>query len=164
MTTATVLARAIYAEGVKNVAAGCNPMDLRRGSQAAVERVVKFLSSHAKTITTTTEIAQAMEKVSKEGVITVKEGRTIDDEIEITESMHFDRGFTTPYFVTDVKTQEREFEKPLVLLSESKTSRLQDGLLWTRRPPLLQVDQEESSDETSSVDNRIDCKSLPETQ
>ncbi|KAH9834507.1 uncharacterized protein C8Q71DRAFT_769300 [Rhodofomes roseus] len=73
-----------------------------------------------------------MEKVSKEGVITVKEGRTIDDKIEITDSMHFDRGFITPYVVTDVKTQEREFEKPLVLLSESKTSRLQDSLLWTR--------------------------------
>jgi len=89
-TTATVLARAIYAEGVKNVAAGCNPMDLRRGSQAAVDRVVDFLSKHTKTITTTAEIAQvatisangdthvgsliaqAMEKVGKEGVITVK--------------------------------------------------------------------------------------------
>jgi chaperonin GroEL len=92
-TTATVLARAIYSEGVKNVAAGCNPMDLRRGSQAAVEKIVQFLSSHAKTITTTEEIAQvatisangdshvgnliatAMEKVGKEGVITVKEGK-----------------------------------------------------------------------------------------
>src|ERR1700742_4686978 len=107
-TTATVLARAIYSEGVKNVAAGCNPMDLRRGSQAAVEKIVQFLSSHAKTITTTEEIAQvatisangdshvgnliatAMEKVGKEGVITVKEGKTIDDEIEITEGMRLD--------------------------------------------------------------------------
>ncbi|KAH9478385.1 chaperonin [Psilocybe cubensis] len=102
-TTATVLARAIYSEGVKNIAAGCNPMDLRRGSQAAVDRVVSFLSAHAKTITTTAEIAQvatisangdayvgglivqAMEKVGKEGVITVKEGKTIQDKIEITE-------------------------------------------------------------------------------
>ena len=145
-TTATVLARAIYSEGVKNVAAGCNPMDLRRGSQAAVDRVVEFLSKNTKTITTTAEIAQvatisangdthignliaqAMEKVGKEGVITVKEGRTIEDEIEITEGMRFDRGFISPYFITDVKTQKVEFEKPLVLLSEKKISLLQDVL------------------------------------
>ena len=123
-TTATVLAHAIYAEGVKNVAAGCNPMDLRRVSQAAVECVVEFLSKNTKTITTTAEIAQvatisangdthvgnliaqAMEKVGKEGVITVKEGRTIEDEIEITEGMRFDRGFISPYFITDVKAQK----------------------------------------------------------
>jgi chaperonin GroEL len=145
-TTATVLASAIYSEGVKNVAAGCNPMDLRRGSQAAVDRVVEFLSAHTKTITTTAEIAQvatisangdthvgnliaqAMEKVGKEGVITVKEGRTIEDEIEITEGMRFDRGFISPYFVTDVKSQKVEFEKPLILLSEKKISLLQDIL------------------------------------
>ena len=145
-TTATVLARAIYSEGVKNVAAGCNPMDLRRGSQAAVELVVQFLSANAKEVTTTAEIAQvatisangdthvgnliaqAMEKVGKEGVITVKEGRTIEDEIEITEGMRFDRGFISPYFITDVKTQKVEFEKPLILLSEKKISVLQDIL------------------------------------
>ncbi|EDR08934.1 uncharacterized protein LACBIDRAFT_184661 [Laccaria bicolor S238N-H82] len=145
-TTATVLARAIYSEGVKNVAAGCNPMDLRRGSQAAVDRVVEFLSANTKTITTTAEIAQvatisangdthvgnliaqAMEKVGKEGVITVKEGRTIEDEIEITEGMRFDRGFISPYFVTDVKSQKVEFEKPYILLSEKKISLLQDIL------------------------------------
>jgi chaperonin GroEL len=139
-TTATVLARAIYSEGVKNVAAGCNPMDLRRGSQAAVERVVAFLAENAKPITTTSEIAQvatisangdthvggliaqAMEKVGKEGVITVKEGKTIEDEIEITEGMRFDRGFISPYFITDVKTQKVEFEKPLILLAEKKIS------------------------------------------
>ena len=145
-TTATVLARAIYSEGVKNVAAGCNPMDLRRGSQAAVERVVEYLTAHAKTVTTTAEIAQvatisangdvhvgnliaqAMEKVGKEGVITVKEGRTIEDEIEITEGMRFDRGYISPYFITDVKTQKCEFEKPYILLSEKKISLLQDIL------------------------------------
>ena len=113
-----VLARAIYSEGVKNVAAG---------SQAAVDNVVKFLSAQNKTITTTCEIAQvatisangdthvgnliaqAMEKVGKDSVITVKEGRTIEDEIEITEGMRFDRGFISPYFVTDVKLQKVEF-------------------------------------------------------
>jgi chaperonin GroEL len=145
-TTATVLARAIYSEGVKNVAAGCNPMDLRRGSQAAVEHVVEFLSANTKKVTTTAEIAQvatisangdthignliaqAMEKVGKEGVITVKEGRTIEDEIEITQGMRFDRGFISPYFITDVKTQKVEFEKPLILLSEKKISVLRDIL------------------------------------
>jgi chaperonin GroEL len=114
-TTATVLAHAIYSEGVKNVAAGCNPMDLLRDSQAAIDNVVQFLSAQTKTTTTTAEIpwqvatisangdihvgnliAQAMEKVVKEGVITVKEGRTIEDEIEITEGMKFDRGFILP--------------------------------------------------------------------
>jgi chaperonin GroEL len=121
-------------------------MDLRRGSQAAVDRVVEFLSSQTQTITTTAEIAQvatisangdthvgnliaqAMEKVGKEGVITVKEGRTIEDEIEITEGMRFDRGYISPYFVTDVKTQKVEFDKPLILLSEKKISLLQDIL------------------------------------
>ena len=160
-TTATVLAHAIYAEGVKNVAAGCSPMDLRRGSQAAVERVVEFLSKNTKTVTTTAEIAQvatisangdthignliaqAMEKVGKEGVITVKEGRTIEDEIEITEGMRFDRGFISPYFVTDVKAQKVEFEKPYILLSEKKISLLQDILpsleaaAQARRPLLI---------------------------
>ncbi|EJD50658.1 chaperonin GroL [Auricularia subglabra TFB-10046 SS5] len=145
-TTATVLARAIYAEGVKNVAAGCNPMDLRRGAQKAVDKVIAFLEQNKREITTSEEIAQvatisangdthvgqliatAMEKVGKEGVITVKEGKTIEDEIEITEGMKFDRGFISPYFITDVKAQKVEFEKPLVLLSEKKISLLQDIL------------------------------------
>ncbi|GAA95409.1 uncharacterized protein L969DRAFT_92541 [Mixia osmundae IAM 14324] len=143
-TTATVLARAIYSEGVKNVAAGCNPMDLRRGSQKAVEAVIKFLEANKRSITTSAEIAQvatisangdahvgqliatAMEKVGKEGVITVKEGKTIEDEIEVTEGMRFDRGFISPYFVTDIKAQKVEFEKPLILLSEKKISMLAD--------------------------------------
>ncbi|ORY81793.1 chaperonin GroL [Leucosporidium creatinivorum] len=160
-TTATVLARAIYSEGVKNVAAGCNPMDLRRGSQAAVEAIIKHLETNKRVITTSEEIAQvatisangdkhvgsmiaqAMEKVGKEGVITVKEGKTIEDEIEITEGMRFDRGFISPYFITDVKTQKTEFEKPLILLSEKKISLIQDILpsleaaAQARRPLLI---------------------------
>ena len=121
-------------------------MDLRRGSQAAGDRVVEFLSAHTKTITTTAEIAQvatisansdvhvgnliaqAMGKVGKEGVITVKEGRTTEDEIEITEGMRFDRGFISPYFVTNAKAQRVEFEKPFILFSEKKISLLQDIL------------------------------------
>lgn len=143
-TTATVLARAIFSESVKNVAAGCNPMDLRRGAQAAVDAVVEYLKANKRDITTTEEIAQvatisangdthvgklissAMEKVGKEGVITVKEGKTIDDELEVTEGMRFDRGYTSPYFITDSKTQRVEFEKPLILLSEKKISAVQD--------------------------------------
>ncbi|KAL8806884.1 MAG: hypothetical protein Q9182_001013 [Xanthomendoza sp. 2 TL-2023] len=143
-TTATVLARAIFSETVKNVAAGCNPMDLRRGTQAAVDAVVDYLKKNKRDITTGEEIAQvatisangdthvgklisnAMEKVGKEGVITVKEGKTIDDELEVTEGMRFDRGFTSPYFITDTKAQKVEFEKPLILLSEKKISAVQD--------------------------------------
>ncbi|KAK2873237.1 chaperonin [Arthroderma sp. PD_2] len=145
-TTATVLARAIFSETVKNVAAGCNPMDLRRGIQAAVQSVVEYLQANKRDITTTEEIAQvatisangdllvgklisnAMEKVGKEGVITVKDGKTIEDELEVTEGMRFDRGYTSPYFITDAKTQKVEFEKPLILLSEKKISAVQDIL------------------------------------
>ena len=143
-TTATVLARAIFSETVKNVAAGCNPMDLRRGIQAAVDAVVAFLRTNKRDITTGEEIAQvatisangdthvgklisnAMEKVGKEGVITVKEGKTLEDELDVTEGMRFDRGFTSPYFITDTKSQKIEFEKPLILLSEKKISAVQD--------------------------------------
>ncbi|KAI7861188.1 hsp60-like protein [Circinella umbellata] len=161
-TTATVLARAIFTEGVKNVAAGCNPMDLRRGAQTAVDAVVDFLKANSRVITTSEEvaqvatisangdkhvggmIAQAMERVGKEGVITVKAGKTIDDELEVTEGMRFDRGFISPYFITDTKTQKVEFEKPLILLSEKKISLLQDILpaleaSATQRRPLLIV-------------------------
>lgn len=160
-TTATVLARAIFAEGVKNVAAGCNPMDLRRGSQAAVEAVIAYLETNKRVITTSEEIAQvatisangdhhvgnmiaqAMEKVGKEGVITVKEGKTIEDQIEITEGMRFDRGYISPYFISDIKSQRVEFEKPLILLSEKKISLIQDILpsleaaAQARRPLLI---------------------------
>ncbi|KAG9307404.1 hypothetical protein G9A89_017233 [Geosiphon pyriformis] len=150
-TTATVLTRAIFVEGVKNVAAGCNPMDLRRGVQLAVDAIVQFLREKSRVVTTSEEIAQvatisangdlhvgqlianAMEKVGKEGVITVKEGKTIDDELEVTEGMRFDRGYTSPYFITDPKTQKVEFEKPLILLSEKKISVLQDIL------PVLEI-------------------------
>ena len=157
-------------------------MDLRRGSQAAVEAVIKYLEANKRVITTSEEIAQvatisangdkhvgnliaqAMEKVGKEGVITVKvrscallhgrleangsvrhlqEGKTIEDEIEITEGMRFDRGYISPYFITDVKSQRVEFEKPLILLSEKKISLIQDILpaleaaAQARRPLLI---------------------------
>lgn len=160
-TSATVLGRAIFTESVKNVAAGCNPMDLRRGSQAAVEKVIEFLSSNKKEITTSEEIAQvatisangdahigkllasAMEKVGKEGVITIREGRTLEDELEVTEGMRFDRGFISPYFITDPKSGKVEFDKPLILISEKKISSIQDILPalelsnQSRRPLLI---------------------------
>ncbi|OAQ72900.1 heat shock protein 60, mitochondrial precursor [Pochonia chlamydosporia 170] len=160
-TTATVLARAIFSETVKNVAAGCNPMDLRRGIQAAVDSVVEYLHKHKRDITTSAEIAQvatisangdhhvgqmianAMEKVGKEGVITVKEGKTMLDELEVTEGMRFDRGFVSPYFITDTKAQKVEFENPLILLSEKKISAVQDIIpaleisTQTRRPLVI---------------------------
>lgn len=167
-TTATVLTRAIFSEGSKNVAAGVNPMDLRRGVQLAVDHVVKFLKSNSRVITTSEEIAQvatisangdrhvgdliaqAMEKVGKEGVITCQEGKTTEDELVVTEGlffflfpgMRFDRGFISPYFITDTRAQKVEFEKPLILLSERKISMLADVLpaleiAATRRRPLL---------------------------
>ncbi|KAK6202948.1 putative heat shock protein 60, mitochondrial precursor [Scheffersomyces amazonensis] len=160
-TSATVLGRSIFTESVKNVAAGCNPMDLRRGTQAAVEAVVNFLQANKKEITTSEEIAQvatisangdahignllasAMEKVGKEGVITVKEGKTLEDELEVTEGMRFDRGFISPYFITNTKSGKVEFENPLILLSEKKISSIQDILPslelsnQTRRPLLI---------------------------
>ncbi|KAL7666209.1 Heat shock protein 60, mitochondrial [[Candida] zeylanoides] len=145
-TSATILGRSIFTESVKNVAAGCNPMDLRRGSQAAVEAVVEYLQQNKKEITTSEEIAQvatisangdhhignllasAMEKVGKEGVITVKEGKTLEDEMEVTEGMRFDRGYISPYFITNAKSGKVEFENPLILLSEKKLSSIQDIL------------------------------------
>lgn len=145
-TSATILGRSIFTELVKNVAAGCNPMDLRRGLQAAVEAVVEYLQQNKKEITTLEEIAQvatisangdhhignllalAMEKVGKEGVITVKEGKTLEDEMEVTEGMRFDRGYILPYFITNAKLGKVEFENPLILLSEKKLSLIQDIL------------------------------------
>jgi chaperonin GroEL len=139
-TTATVLARAIFSEGCKSVAAGMNPMDLRKGITLAVEAVVENLKRHSRPITSKAEIAQvaiisangdaaignliadAMERVGKEGTITVQDGKTLHDELEVVEGMKIDRGFISPYFMTDMKAQKVEFENPLVLLYEKKIS------------------------------------------
>jgi len=141
-TTATVLARAIYSEGCKAVAAGMNPMDLRRGIQLAVTSVVNTLEDISRPITSKEEISQvgtisansdvevgnlisdAMERVGKEGVITVQDGKTMENELEVVEGMRFERGFISPYFITDAKTQEVELENPHILLVEKKVSSL----------------------------------------
>mmetsp|Transcript_12009 Transcript_12009/g.13434 ORF Transcript_12009/g.13434 Transcript_12009/m.13434 type:complete len:576 (-) Transcript_12009:177-1904(-) len=142
-TTATVLARSIYSEGCKAVAAGMNPTDLRRGIQLAVNHIVESLESITKPITSKEEIMQvgtisansdqevgqliadAMERVGKEGVITVQDGKTLENELEVVEGMKFDRGYISPYFITNAKTQVAEFENPHILLVEKKVSNLQ---------------------------------------
>lgn len=178
-TSATVLGRSIFTESVKNVAAGCNPMDLRRGSQAAVEAVVDFLQKNKKEITTSEEIAQvatisangdahignllasAMSKVGKEGVITVKEGKTLEDELEVTEGMRFDRGFISPYFITNTKSGKVEFENPLILISEKKISSIQDILPslelsnQQRRPLLILAEDVEGEALAACILNKL---------
>ena len=145
-TTATVLARAIYAEGCKSVAAGLNPMDLRRGVNMAVDAVVEELRKMTKNVSSNDEIMQvatisanndetigkliatAMEKVGKDGVITVQDGKTLSDELEVVEGMKFDRGFISPYFMTDTKTMKTEMDDPAILLYDSKISTVQSLL------------------------------------
>ncbi|WP_313331154.1 chaperonin GroEL [Sphingobium yanoikuyae] len=142
-TTATVLAQAIVREGAKAVAAGMNPMDLKRGIDLAVGTVVEDLESHAKKVSANSEIAQvatisangdetvgrilaeAMEKVGNEGVITVEEAKSLDTELETVEGMQFDRGYLSPYFVTNAEKLKVELEDPYILIHEKKLSNLQ---------------------------------------
>ncbi len=144
-TTATVLAQAIFREGVKTVAAGANPMALKRGIDKAVERATKEIKKMAKPVTgdmiaqvgTISAngdhaigelIAEAMAKVGKDGVITVEESKTMETALEVVEGMQFDRGYLSPYFVTDAESMEAVLENPAILLSEKKISSLRDML------------------------------------
>ncbi len=153
-TTATVLAQAIVREGAKSVAAGMNPMDLKRGIDLAVEAIIADLKSRSKAVSSNAEIAQigtisangdreigemlarAMEKVGKEGVITAEEAKSLSSELEVVEGMQFDRGYTSPYFITNAEKMTCELESPFILLHEKKLSGLQPLL-----PVLEQVVQ-----------------------
>ena len=160
-TTATVLAQAIIREGCKAVAAGMNPMDLKRGIDLAVNAVVENIKSRSKKISTSAEIAQigtisangdssfgnyiaqAMEKVGNEGVITVEDAKGIDTELDVVEGMQFDRGYLSPYFITNPEKMIAELENPYILINETKLSNLQalipvlEAVIQTSRPLLI---------------------------
>jgi chaperonin GroEL len=145
-TTATVLAQAIYREGLKNVTAGANPMDLKRGIDLSVTKIVEFLKTMSRPVEGRTEIAQvgsisanndqtignliadAMEKVGKDGVITVEESKSAETSLEVVEGMQFDRGYISPYFVTNAETMETELENPFILIHDKKISAMKDLL------------------------------------
>ena len=178
-TTATVLTRAIFSEGCKAVAAGMNPMDLKRGAQLAVDECVKILEKISRPITSKEEVSQvgtisangdkeigdllseAMERVGKEGVITVQDGKTMSNELDVVEGMRFDRGYISPYFITDNKAQVVEFEKPLILLVDKKISSLQsiipllESVVRTQRPLLIIAEDVESEALATLVVNKL---------
>jgi chaperonin GroEL len=150
-TTATLLAQAIVKEGAKSVAAGSNPMDLKRGIDLAVHAVLEELKNRSKKVTSSEEIAQvgtisangdpeigrmiaeAMQKVGNEGVITVEEAKSLESELEVVEGMQFDRGYLSPYFITNAEKMVAELENPYILINEKKLSNLQSIL------PLLEA-------------------------
>ena len=160
-TTATILAHAMVREGVKAVAAGMNPMDLRRGVDMAVDAVVKDIQKRSKKVSTNDEIAQvgtisangdteigrmlaeAMKKVGNEGVITVEEAKSLETELDVVEGMQFDRGYLSPYFVTNAEKMLAELEDPYILLHEKKLSSLQsllpilEAVVQSARPLLI---------------------------
>ncbi|KAJ8540424.1 hypothetical protein K7X08_030343 [Anisodus acutangulus] len=173
-TCATVLTRAIFSEGCKSVAAGVNAMDLRRGITMAVDAVVTNLKSRARMISTSEEIAQvgtissngereigeliakAMEKVGKEGVITIQDGKTLYNELEVVEGMKLDRGYISPYFITNDKNQKCELDDPLILIHEKKISSINAivkvlELALKRQRPLLIVSEDVESEALATL-------------
>lgn len=178
-TTATVLAEAIIKEGVKAVAAGMNPMDLKRGIDMAVEAVVSDVKSRSKDIKTSEEIAQvgtisangdrtigeyiarAMEKVGNEGVITVEDAKGLETELDVVEGMQFDRGYLSPYFITNPDKMNCEFENPYILLYDQKISNLQplipvlEAIVQSGRALLIVAEDIEGEALATLVVNRI---------
>jgi chaperonin GroEL len=178
-TTATVLAQAIVREGMKSVAAGMNPMDLKRGIDLAVGKVVADLKARSKPVAGTAEIAQvgtisangetdigdmiakAMEKVGKEGVITVEEAKGMESELEVVEGMQFDRGYLSPYFITNPEKMQVELESPYILIHEKKLSNLQallpvlEAVVQSGRPLLIIAEDVEGEALATLVVNKL---------
>ncbi|KAB7648693.1 chaperonin GroEL [Polymorphobacter fuscus] len=178
-TTATVLAQAIVREGMKSVAAGMNPMDLKRGIDLAVGKVVADLKARSKPVAGTSEIAQvgtisangeteigdmiakAMEKVGKEGVITVEEAKGMDSELDVVEGMQFDRGYLSPYFITNPEKMQVELDSPYILIHEKKLSNLQallpvlEAVVQSGRPLLIIAEDVEGEALATLVVNKL---------
>jgi chaperonin GroEL len=178
-TTATVLAQAILKEGTKSVAAGMNPMDLKRGIDLAVDAIVSDLKAHAKKVTSNDEISQvgtisangdseigrfladAMQKVGNEGVITVEEAKSLNTELEVVEGMQFDRGYVSPYFVTNTEKMRVELEDPYILIHEKKLSGLQtmlpllEAVVQTGKPLLIVAEDVEGEALATLVVNKL---------
>ncbi|UOK69882.1 chaperonin GroEL [Ancylobacter polymorphus] len=178
-TTATVLAQAIVKEGAKSVAAGMNPMDLKRGIDLAVEAIVADIKKNARKVTSNAEIAQvgtisangdaeigkylaeAMEKVGNEGVITVEEAKTAETELDVVEGMQFDRGYLSPYFITNAEKMRVEFEDPYILIHEKKLSGLQEllpvleAVVQTSKPLLIIAEDIEGEALATLVVNKL---------
>ncbi|MEO5333638.1 MAG: chaperonin GroEL [Magnetococcus sp. YQC-5] len=178
-TTATVLAQCIIREGMKAVAAGMNPMDLKRGIDAAVDAVVASLKKASKEVTTSEEVAQvgtissnndaevgkmiaeAMDKVGKQGVITVEENKMLETTLEVVEGMQFDRGYLSPYFVTNAEKMQVEMEGPFILLVEKKVSNLQqilpvlESVVQSSRPLLIVAEDVEGEALATLVVNKL---------
>jgi chaperonin GroEL len=178
-TTATVLTQAIVREGMKSVAAGMNPMDLKRGVMLAVEAVVADLKKRSKKVKSNEEIvqvgtisangdewvgkklAEAMAKVGNEGVITVEEAKSLDSELEVVEGMQFDRGYISPYFVTNAEKMVADLEDPYILIHEKKLSSLQpmlpilESIVQTGRPLLIIAEEVEGEALATLVVNKL---------
>jgi chaperonin GroEL len=178
-TTATVLAQAIVKEGSKAVAAGMNPMDLKRGVDLAVEAIVDHLKSNSKKVTSNDEIAQvgtisangdteignflakAMQKVGNEGVITVEEAKSLETELDVVEGMQFDRGYISPYFITNADKMRTEMEDPYILIYEKKLSGLQEllplleSVVQTGKPLLIVAEDVEGEALATLVVNKL---------
>jgi len=178
-TTATVLAQAIVREGTKSVAAGMNPMDLKRGIEKAVEAVVSDLKKRSKKVKSNDEIrqvgtisangdttvgkmiAEAMAKVGNEGVITVEEAKSLDTELEVVEGMQFDRGYISPYFITNTEKMVAELEEPYILIHEKKLTSLQamlpilESVVQAGRPLLIIAEEVEGEALATLVVNKL---------